>query len=172
MRAGPVVDIRYGMDLANTEVLLWILFLVRALRVWLLIWEPPCTSASVARRPALRTIGQADGLSPSENVTATGNLHLYQCMALVYLHTLMGGASVGEQPAAGYFRHLPVWAALVHMGAKEVVFDWCRYGRAWKKPTRLLAANFPGIEDMGLRCVCPPTMQHEILKGRATQKAA
>ena len=140
-------------------------------RVWFLFWEPPCTTASLARRPPLRSPCLPYGLDPSDPQTREGNMHILQCLGLAARHHSLGGPSAGEQPAWGYFRYLPEWKELAAEGS-EVIFDWCAYGRPWKKPTRLLLLGAPWLEPLGRRCSCPAFHIHLRVRGCVTARTA
>jgi len=96
---------------------------------------------------------------------------MYQCLLLAMVQLLRGGAHMGEQPAFGFFRLMWWWKALAAAG-EEVLFDWCRYTRPWKKTTRLLCGNAPWLAALGLRCCCPKDVAHVKLEVTLTTRAA
>ena len=82
---------------------------------------------------------------------------------------MVGNFFGGEQPAWGFMRALGPWVWLAcQPGVQQVVFDWCRYHREFKKTTRLLT-NFPGMDQLGKRC--HHAQRHVPLKGQATTRA-
>ena len=68
-----------------------------------------------------------------------------------------------ENPATSkLFSYPPLARALSRAGAEPVVFDMCRFGTSYLKPTRLVG-TLPGLSTLGLRCNC--TLPHEQLQG-------
>ena len=153
LNMGPIFDFESGFDMGSARVFEWILWMIDQRRVWVLFWGPPCTTALLARKPGLRGLAAADGLDPLCPKTAEGNLHIYSSLCLAARQAAMGGATCGEQPAFGHFRALGAWRSLALLG-EELLFDWCRYGRAWKKTTRLLTVNMPWANSLARRCNC------------------
>eukprot|EP00974_Lingulodinium_polyedra_P063217 6102271-Lingulodinium_polyedra.AAC.1 len=64
--------------------------MVLAGRIWALLWEPPCTTFSLARHPALRSSRHPDGFDLSERQTAVANALASSCLALAALQDLVG----------------------------------------------------------------------------------
>ena len=66
-------------------------------------------------------------------------------------------------------RGLDPWKYLVEvLGIPEILFDWCRYGKPYKKVTRVIS-NFPWFERLQKRC--HHKGKHVVLEGAATTKA-
>jgi hypothetical protein len=84
LRVGPHVDVLVHpmWDLTCPRVLEWLIFLIAHDRVWYVHLAPPCTTFSVARKPALRSAGLPAGFSRSEPRTRAGNLTLLRCAVL------------------------------------------------------------------------------------------
>ena len=130
---------------------------------------PPCTTFSLARTPKLRNLRKPWGFSLMDWFTLVGNVHAGQCLMLAILQIMVGNFFGGEQPAWGFMRALGPWVWLAcQPGVQQVVFDWCRYHREFKKTTRLLT-NFPGMDQLGKRC--HHAQRHVPLKGQATTRA-
>jgi len=171
LRVGPILELKRGFDMEDRKVFSWLMFMVLSRRVWMLVWEPPCTTASLARKPNLRTLAWPDGLDMLEELTCQGNLHMYQSLLLGLLQGLCGGAHAGEQPAWGFFRAYVWWQHLADRG-EQLLFDWCRYGRPWRKTTRLLTGGAPWLRTLARRCACEPHYKHTTLQGSLTTAAS
>ena len=134
------------------QKLFWgLLGLCRSGKVRFLWWAPPCTTFSLARSPKLRSLRAAWGFNLLDEATMLGNIHAVQSLLLALIQWEQGMAFCGEQPAFGFMRGLEPWIALLARGAFEIFFDWCRYGRPFKKTTRLLC-NFKALGALGKRC--------------------
>ena len=48
-------------------------------------------------------------------------------------------------------RALSAWKVLLARNSFEVIFDWCRYGRPFKKSIKLLT-NFAVLQELGKKC--------------------
>ena len=168
---GPVIEIRLGFDVESKRVFDWVLGMCLGKRIWCLMWEPPCTTFSIARSPKLRTIDQPEGKDPLEFFTAVGNLHLYSSLGLELAQMLAGHYHIGEQPKTAYSRRLGPWRALIAAGCYETLFNRCRYGRDYTKPTVLMHNAF-WLQSMGLRCQYGKDFKHTRLEGSRTTAAA
>ena len=67
LRVGPLIDLQLSAawDLSEGRLMEWLLFLIQAQRVLYIHFGPPCTSFSLARRPALRSRAFPFGFRPS-----------------------------------------------------------------------------------------------------------
>ena len=74
LRTGPVLELKKGWDIFEGGLFMWLFRMCLAGRIWLLVFEPPCTTFSIARCPKLRTIAAAEGMDPVEFETIQGNL--------------------------------------------------------------------------------------------------
>ena len=85
LRVGPRVDrARNGFwNLLDDGVFGWLLDVVTAGRVFFLFAAPPCTTFSVARRPALRDLDHPYGFNPEEAKTKEGARLFLRCLALL-----------------------------------------------------------------------------------------
>ena len=97
--------------------------------------------------------------------TLLGNLHAGQCLLLSSVQLHAGNAFAGEQPALGFMRALSAWKVLLAKNSFEVMFDWCRYSRPFKKSIRLLT-NFAALEELGKKC--HHRHRHPKIEGEAT----
>lgn len=101
-------------------------------------------------------------------LVAIGNLHAVQSLLIAWVQFLAHHYFAGEQPAFGFMRFLGPWVYLVNVDCFETIFDWCRFGRDFKKRTRLLH-NCPFLLPLGLRCC--HKKKHVNLEGQRTTLA-
>ena len=167
-RVLPPLELKEGWDLRSRDLFWGILGLIRGGRVRFLWWAPPCTTYSLARSPKLRSLSCPWGFDLLDVSTAVGNLHAAQSLLLALAQALVGNAYAGEQPAFGFMRALDPWLFLKALGGFEVLFDWCQYGRPFRKTTRLLV-NFKVLEKLGRRC--RHKSRHQRLEGAAATQA-
>ena len=164
----PPIEFKRGWDMCEQTLFWGLLGLCRSGKVRFLWWAPPCTTFSLARSPKLRSLRAAWGFNLLDEATMLGNLHAVQSLLLALIQLEQGMAFCGEQAAFGFMRGLEPWIALLARGAFEIFFDWCRYGRPFKKTTRLLC-NFKALAALGKRC--HHHRKHKKLEGSATTLA-
>ncbi len=166
-----VIELKLGHDMEDPHVYFWIAELSIAKRIKLLVWEPPCTTYSIARNPKLRSMFEAWGFKLLDFETAVGNFHCLISVFLAYLQMCAGHWHVGEQPWSAFTKYNTAFLMLFALGCESTLFDWCRYGRAWVKTT-LLVSNAFWIGNLGLRCTCPKDFKHITLEGSLTTQAS
>lgn len=166
----PPMEIKDGWNLEDPKLFWGLMAFVRAGKLRFLWWAPPCTSFSLARTPKLRSLEIPWGFDLLDDAVLTGNLHCAQSLMLALLQVFVGGFMAGEQPAWGFMRAVAVWMWMLKSrdDVFEILFDWCRFGRDFRKTTRLLS-NFPGLKKIGLRCC--HHRKHVRLEGAATTLA-
>lgn len=166
----PPMEIRDGWDLEDPKLFWGLMAFIRAGKVRFLWWGPPCTSFSLARTPKLRSLEIPWGFDLLDDAVLTGNLHCAQSFLLAFIQVFVGNFMAGEQPAWGFMRAVTVWVWLLKHrdDVFEVLFDWCRYGRDFRKTTRLLS-NFSELKKLGRRCC--HHRKHVRLEGSATTLA-
>lgn len=165
----PPLELKDGWNLERGDLFWGLVSLVRARKIRFLWWAPPCTSFSLARTPKLRNLENAFGFNLLDEATLMGNLHALQSLFLAMLQVLVGMWMGGEQPAFGFMRGLPIWKILAALkGVFEILFDWCRYARNFRKTTRIMT-NCSGLRKLAKRCC--HARKHVVLKGAATTLA-
>ena len=138
---GPVIEIQDGWDLLDPNLFLWLLRLSLAGRVWLMVLEPPCTTFSLARRPALRNSHEPEGFDAEVFKTNEGNNFGLICCMLCIAQWTSGNEYLMEQPAYGHMRFTFWWLLVLHLGGDSIVTPWCGYiwsGPVYLKPTVLM----------------------------------
>ena len=68
---GPVIDLSVSkhFDMRSLIVIEWAIWMIQEGRIGSFSVEPPCTTFSIARHPALRTVAQPRGIKPLEKQT-------------------------------------------------------------------------------------------------------
>jgi len=113
---------------------------------------PPCSSFSAWLHLApwfsrAKTSPWGNNQHPKERL---GNQLLWVTLSIIAVLSELCLAWTLEQPSASYMWHIPqLKAHLSHPVVASAVFDWCRYGRRWRKRT----------------AVCGPAASHIHLKG-------
>ena len=107
-------------------------------RVWLMVREPPCTTFSVARRPALRNADKPEAFNVEDFKTNEGNLFGLACYILALAQWARGNELLMEQPAYGHMRFTYRWLPVSYLCGDSFVTPWCGYiwpGPVYLKPT-------------------------------------
>ena len=89
-----------------------------------------------------------DGMRPLTSGESLGNMLLRRCASLAAMLDAGSGAQLGQH---------------------EAIFDWCRYGRSWRKTTRL-AGRGAWLRDLDARCL--GGHEHLVLQGGGLTAAA
>jgi hypothetical protein len=145
LRVGPHIDVLLHpmWDLACPRLLEWLIFLISHDRVWYVHLAPPCTTFSIARKPALRSAALPAGFRRSEPRTRAGNLALLRCAALAScVRRLSKRHCTLEHPASAFSWQWP----LVRAQFERVLrYDVCEFQLAALAP-HLAAAKLCGDE--------------------------
>lgn len=158
------MDITNGVDLTHPAVRSLIAGWLRA-RVVRGVWVGfPCTTWSVARRPALRSkayVWGLPGLNASEqDQIRNGNATVRAAVCVLREFLRSGIPAVAENPLSSLAWQLPLFVHSAQSpGVRNVSFDFCAFGTPWKKPTRLWSAHCH-IEQLGKQCGGPPGRCH------------
>eukprot|EP00972_Heterocapsa_arctica_P026671 3926262-Heterocapsa_arctica.AAC.1 len=125
-------------DLRSSRIVEWVLFLVRERRVWMVHVGPPCTTFSIARKPALRSKERPLGFTPLEEKTIEGNVLLYRCLLILLAVWLEGfGPGSFEHPDSAFSWSLPVVGNLFSKrGCGIIRLAMCAFGAPYRKNTK------------------------------------
>jgi hypothetical protein len=164
------LELLHGVGLLSPEWFEWVVRGVGSQQFPFIWMAPPCTTFSVARRPALRSKSCALGFDESDPKVAVGNQHALQSLLIARVARAAGARFVIENPGSGYMRHLPEWLALLaEADVEEVYCNMCQFGAPFAKLTVLLT-NCSALAAMNKRCTCPGTHEQR-LQGSATKLA-
>jgi len=170
--ACPPLDLSYSeeYDLRYNHVLAWLTYLVSERLVLAIMLEPPCTTYSIIRRPALRSKDVPFGFRPEEEKTKVGNQLAARACQVFYIAAINFVAAMLETTFSSLLKHLPFYKAAASVeGAKQVRVDSCRFGSPHLKSFRMLCAHLK-TELISLRCrCCKPHLQ---VQGKYTKASA
>lgn len=130
---------------------------------------PVCCSFSMAITPPVR-----DRLHPygkenlSENMrrkVEDGNASIKWMVRLLKLALLMRIGVWLENPAGSWMFRLPIWLRFLreHPSISYWTVDYCRYGKAWRKRTRVATNTCLS----GHKTLCSGGHTHQLLRGRS-----
>ena len=169
---GPPVDLSFSaeLDVDRLHVLEWLIHLVTNGYVKAIMLEPPCTTFSVMRRPALRSKHQPFGFQPDELHTRTGTKLAHRALQLLHFCVKHGVTGVIENPWSSKIKFLPAWKSL--QGCEHVALvrcDSCAYGSVHLKSFAFLCA-WAEVQHISLRCA--GGHKHVLVQGKFTKASA
>ena len=148
----------------------WLSFLISNQCILSFMIEPPCTTFSIMRRPALRTFDFPFGLDPKDEQTRVGNVlghRGFQCLALGARWEVAG---LLETPFSSKLRYLPSWAAIEDSPCSSWCrTDSCQFGSPHLKSFRFLAVHVD-LDPLRVRCKCK--QKHIQVQGKFTKGSA
>lgn len=169
---GCPIDISFSseLDVAQVRVLEWILYLVCNGLLKSLIVEPPCTTFSIMRRPALRSKLFPFGFDLDNPQTSIGTLLGHRAFQIMRACLRHGVTAVLENPWASLIKFLPGWTILANSEHCQVVrCDSCAYGSIHLKSFAFLCAwaDIAPISDR-----CDGSHEHVQVQGQFTKGSA
>ena len=169
---GPPIDLSISGEY-NVEwphVLAWVSFMIVSGHLLAFMVEPPCTSFSIMRKPALRSKLCPYGFCTSHPQTANGNLLAHRALQLMRLGLVNGISGILEQPFSSLMKHLPAYK---HICKSPFVrccrTDSCMFGSPHLKPFRFLSVHLP-LEGLNVRC--DRSHEHIQIQGSYTRSSA
>ena len=169
---GPPLGISFSeeYDLTKLHVLSWIYHLIESGRLCGIALEPPCTTFSIMRRPALRSRRCPFGFDVADPKTLLGNVLFMRALQILKKASLHCIAGLLERPFSALSKFLPAYQkALAWPGASEVRLDSCQYGSIHQKSFAMLVVN------MDMRSVtrrCQGLCRHVPVAGVFTKASA
>lgn len=148
----------------------WLSHLITNQYICSFMIEPPCTTFSIMRRPALRTFEQPFGLNVLDEQTHTGNVlghRGFQCLSLGIRWKVAG---ILETPFSSKLRYLPSWEAIERSPCSSWCrTDSCRFGSPHLKSFRFLGVHID-LDPLRVRCQCKG--KHLQVQGKYTKDSA
>ena len=145
-------------NLQQVHVASWILWLTSERLILGFMVEPPCTTFSVMRRPALRDAELPFGFDVQDEQTIVGNTLGQRGFQMLATDHRSGVAGLLETPNSFKLKNMPSWKALC---AKPNVFstrcDSCRYGSIHLKSFKFLRVGFQPTHACFRCCALAPT---------------
>ena len=158
------------LNLAWAHVASWLAFMISEKRVKSFICEPPCTTFSLMRRPALRSKEFPYGFNPLDAQTSDGNMLAHRSFQLLFVGMCEDVTGLIETVFAGKMRYLPAWKHLEN----HPKFSWCRtdscaYGSPHLKSFRFMGVN---ADLRPLHGRCSKDHEHVRVEGKFTMGPA
>ena len=169
---GPPLELSRSEEynLQYLHLISWLTHLLMEGRLLAFMCEPPCTTFSIMRRPALRDAMHPYGFDPSDPQTATGNVLAFRSFQMMAVGEREGAAGLLETPNSSKLKNLPPWKSLsTKPGCQAVRCDSCRYGSPHLKSFRFLCVNLT-LKHATLRCQC--SGPHLQIQGKYTKASA
>ena len=169
---GPPIELSHSeeYDLRMSHVISWLTYLLCERLVLAIMVEPPCTTYSILRRPALRSKLVPYGFSPHEEKTSTGNILSHRACQLMCVAGQNRIAGLLETPFTSLLKHLPAYKAVARMPcSRQTRVDSCRFGSPHLKSFRMLSVHLRP-KHMDLQCIC--TQKHLQVQGKYTKPSA
>ena len=101
------VELKLGWDFLDDIVMSWLIHVCLSGYCRFLLLETPCTTCSLARKPALRSTALPCGLDLDCERMNAGSYFAVACLALALVQMFVGDFYLLEQPACGYMRWFP-----------------------------------------------------------------
>ena len=132
--------------------------------------EPPCTTFSIIRRPALRSRDAPYGHNPAEEKTRVGNVLGCRACQLMKVAGVNRVAGLLETTYSSMLKHLLAWHSVQNMACAKVVrVDSCRFGSPHLKSFRMLCVHL-SPDHIDRQCIC--TCKHLQVQGKYTKGSA
>ena len=157
-------------DLSDVRVMEWIAYLITNRRVKAFMVEPPCTTFSIMRRPALRSADEPYGFFPHEEKTHVGNVLSLRGLQMMHLGRWYEVPGIMECPYSSLVKRMPPYKTfLSHDEASCTRCDSCRYGSIHLKSFAFLGVHIDPCL-ISLRCQC--RKRHVMVQGTYTKASA
>ena len=169
---GPPIDLSCSPehDMQSPLLMNWLSHLIVEKLIKAFMIEPPCTTFSIMRRPALRSKEKPFGFNPSDVQTKTGNVLAHRGLQSLDLADRHGVVGLLETPFSSKLRYLPSWDSVLSLpSASFCRCDSCRFGSPHLKSFRFLGVHID-LSPVSLRCTC--SGKHVVIQGSLTKKSA
>ena len=169
---GPPIELSYSeeYDVTECHVQRWLTYLVSSRLVLAIVCEPPCTTYSIIRRPALRSKHKPMEFNVEDEKTLAGNTLACRGSQLMKVAGVNRVAGLLETPFSSLLQHFPAWKAAASMPCSRIVrVDSCRFGSPHLKSFRMLCVHFKP-NNIDKRCVCQS--RHLQVQGKYTKASA
>ena len=169
---GPPLDLTWSeeVNLTFVHVASWIAFMICGGRLRAFMVEPPCTTFSVMRRPALRSKLCPFGFRPRESKTLLGNQLAMRAFQFLFLAARYLVPGILENPNASLIKNLPSWKTIQNLAVADMCrSDSCQFGSPHQKPFKFLGVHVK-LEPLRRRCNCKGS--HIKVEGKYTKQSA
>ena len=169
---GCPIDISFDkeLDASKLWVIEWLIYLISNRLVKAVMIEPPCTTFSIMRRPALRSRACPFGFSLDDPQTSIGTKLAMVGFLLLHVCWWHGVTAVLENPWTSKIKFLPPWQALKDKENVEVVrSDSCAFGSIHLKAFMFMCV-WADTSPISRRCKGGHTHVH--VQGSYTKESA
>ena len=157
-------------DMTDSAVMRWLAYLITSGLIRGFMIEPPCTTFSVMRRPALRNADFPYGFDPQEAKTKVGNELGFRGFQTMELGSSYGVPGILETPNSSKLKNFESWKRLAAKDNVETVrTDSCRFGSVHLKPFKFMVVEADPTA-LCKRCCC--TGKHVKIEGSLTRESA
>ena len=169
---GPPIELSVSeeFDVRLQHVASWLSWLIAENLILGFMIEPPCTTFSVMRRPALRDRDFPFGFNPHDEQTEAGNIlgqRGFQMLSIGRRNRVVG---LLETPNSSKLKNMPSWRSLAsHDDVFSTRCDSCRYGSIHLKSFKFLSVGMRP-RHASLRCKC--SQPHVPVQGAYTKQSA
>ena len=169
---GPPIDLSYSTELDGRflHIISWITYMISSGHLLSVACEPPCTTFSVMRRPALRDAEFVFGYDPNHEQTKTGNILAQRSCQISYVSLQNSVTSLFETPWSSKLKRLPSWKRLLrHEQVRMIRTDSCAFRSIHKKSFAFLGTH-ADMSHIDYRC--PGGHEHVLVQGAYTKASA
>ena len=164
------ITISSELNMACVHVVEWLIHLVQNHFVKAVMIEPPCTTFSIMRRPALRSKQQPFGFDLQDRQTTVGTKLAHRALQLLGVCSRYGISGILENPWSSKMKYLPAWRLLESDPHCTLVrCDSCAYGSIHLKAFAFLCV-WTCTESIAHRC--NGLHQHVPVEGSYTKNSA
>lgn len=157
-------------DVQKSSVMRWLSHLLTNGFISGFMIEPPCTTFSVMRRPALRDRDHPFGFDPFEEKTRTGNKLGFRGFQTMSLGSTYGIPGALETPNSSKLKNFESWRRLAEKENVETVrADSCQFGSVHLKPFKFMVVE-ADASPLARRCTCKK--KHVKVEGALTKDSA
>ena len=157
-------------NLKCTHLMGWLTYMLQEGHLKSVMVEPPCTTFSIMRRPALRSRLFPYGHDPLHSQTQDGNILAHRGFQLLDAADAAGAPGLLETPNSSMLKYLPSWKNLEARDAfKATRVDSCAFGSPHLKSFKFLHAHMV-LRNSSRRCRC--VTKHVKVEGAYTKASA
>ena len=169
---GPPIDLSYSAELdgSSIHIIAWITYMLSSGQLLCVCIEPPCTTFSIMRRPALRDLSHIFGFLPSHPQTRIGNILAQRSFQILYVALANSATAIMENPWSSKMKKMPSWRMLEGVpGVETVRTDSCMFGSIHRKSFAFLGVN---ADMSGIAVKCCGGHEHVQIQGKFTKASA
>ena len=123
------MNVRCGPPMKQVRLIEWLTHLIVNRGLAAFAVEPPCTTYSIMRRPALRDKQHPYGLDPTDPQTWDGNVLGQRAFRMMHVGGETGCVGLLETPNSSKLKNMPSWKHLAaRRYARALRTDSCRFG--------------------------------------------